>query len=292
MLVVLAAVALAMAGSARPQEEAPDSARTPGSARGWTSTTAACTATRPRPSGDEAPRRAHAVHRDGELSPARRHRQASRGESLHRVGACRRDPCRRVVPARVHVVLPRSAAIVGRRALQDAARAAVRLVRARHRELGSAQREAAELQAARLARSAEPPVRAILRSARSSRPRAACSRCRSTGPASRTRSWPRSTTRFCRWATTATARARCERVRLHRSQRRDHPPSHGRSRRADPPDRRRRGLFHRRPDARFVRAARECGVIGASLYDWGTTTAAHWSSLNAVKRPPAPTRDC
>ena len=42
----------------------------------------------------------------------------------------------------------------------------------------------------------------------------------------------------------------------------------------------------------FVRAARECGVIGASLYDWGTTTAAHWSSLNAVKRPPSPTRDC
>ena len=42
----------------------------------------------------------------------------------------------------------------------------------------------------------------------------------------------------------------------------------------------------------FVRAARECGVIGASLYDFGTTTAAHWSSLNAVKRPPAATRDC
>src|SRR5262245_36560353 len=42
----------------------------------------------------------------------------------------------------------------------------------------------------------------------------------------------------------------------------------------------------------FVRAARECGVIGASLYDWGTTTAAHWSILNAIKRPPAPTRDC
>jgi hypothetical protein len=35
----------------------------------------------------------------------------------------------------------------------------------------------------------------------------------------------------------------------------------------------------------FVRAARTCGVAGGSLYDFGTTTAGHWASLSALKRP-------
>lgn len=35
----------------------------------------------------------------------------------------------------------------------------------------------------------------------------------------------------------------------------------------------------------FVRAARVCGVTGGSLYDFGTTTAAHWSALATLRRP-------
>jgi hypothetical protein len=37
----------------------------------------------------------------------------------------------------------------------------------------------------------------------------------------------------------------------------------------------------------FVRAARACGVVGGSLYDFGTTTPGHWASLAALKKPPS-----
>jgi len=42
----------------------------------------------------------------------------------------------------------------------------------------------------------------------------------------------------------------------------------------------------------FVRATRECGAIGASMYDFGTTSASQWTTLKPVSRAPAPTRDC
>jgi hypothetical protein len=42
----------------------------------------------------------------------------------------------------------------------------------------------------------------------------------------------------------------------------------------------------------FVRAARECGAFGASMYDFATTSSAHWSRLKPVARPGAATRSC
>jgi hypothetical protein len=42
----------------------------------------------------------------------------------------------------------------------------------------------------------------------------------------------------------------------------------------------------------FVRATRACGVIGASMYDYGTTSAAQWMTLKPVSRAPSPTRVC
>jgi hypothetical protein len=42
----------------------------------------------------------------------------------------------------------------------------------------------------------------------------------------------------------------------------------------------------------FVQAARACGVMGASMYDFTTTTAPQWSTLTPISRAPAPTRVC
>jgi hypothetical protein len=42
----------------------------------------------------------------------------------------------------------------------------------------------------------------------------------------------------------------------------------------------------------FVQAARACGVIGASMYDFSTTSSAQWSTLKPVSRAPSPTRVC
>jgi hypothetical protein len=43
----------------------------------------------------------------------------------------------------------------------------------------------------------------------------------------------------------------------------------------------------------FVRAARDCGVAGGSLYDFGTTSAGHWASLAALRKPStAPSTAC
>ncbi len=42
----------------------------------------------------------------------------------------------------------------------------------------------------------------------------------------------------------------------------------------------------------FVQAVRACGVMGASMYDFTTTTASQWSTLTPISRAPLPTRTC
>ena len=42
----------------------------------------------------------------------------------------------------------------------------------------------------------------------------------------------------------------------------------------------------------FVQAARACGVIGASIYDFGSTSAAEWTALKPVAAPASATRGC
>jgi hypothetical protein len=42
----------------------------------------------------------------------------------------------------------------------------------------------------------------------------------------------------------------------------------------------------------FVRAARDCGVMGASVYDFLTTSVPHWAELRTFSRPPVRPRTC
>ena len=42
----------------------------------------------------------------------------------------------------------------------------------------------------------------------------------------------------------------------------------------------------------FVRAARDCRVMGASIYDFLTTSGSHWSELRTLSRLPARPRTC
>jgi hypothetical protein len=42
----------------------------------------------------------------------------------------------------------------------------------------------------------------------------------------------------------------------------------------------------------FVQAVRACGVSGASMYDFSTTTPLQWPTLTPISRTPAPTRAC